>query len=1401
MKFKRKSIILSKINYINFLFFSFQLLFKYIYCECDLSCTSGSCKEALVELNLEKKYCCDLISSPDNYFYIHEKYGETHGTCKTLHFCQDKVVESSLQCVPECFHYYEVGDFCKKTITDDYIPIIDLPNKKKYKCKGYTYIKLIGGKEYHQCFQNFDDCPTLYYDSDEKLCVKSCENKKIVVSNGESQKYECRNECKYSEDEGEIKEFEYHKYDKNDGTTKIYCLQECPNDKPYFYKIMKNKSPLCKEDCEEKHFYNSIKQCFTSCDKNIIPESQDTDFFYYYLKDNSKDYFYCEKNTIGCPTQYPFQYKNHYLCLKSCSDTQLITIILKKKTYSYTISDRKYCVDDCYNENHDYYSDEDSLSCVEDCSQTKNKFHYEHKCKFSCPKEYAKYYLKYKIDSPSTGEIDNVYKEMECVSSCPTGFYLYDNTICLKICPKSSDMPFINTGRNKCTTCNIPDNPLDVQEGEGFLDNEELKENKDNIVCMKKCPSNTYYKKNNNICYPLPSQDDTCYFPFDDLSICYPSCKDIDKGEYKYEYKNICYNTNICEDNNKYYYKIGNSFKCINDEVVAENERMKIITRECEKQNYIYLNGKECISDCSNTDYKIEPIETIYKGVEVLGKCCSNPNCDNDYKFYSVSERILRKECSFKKIEKEYDEIGVSKEGTCVPECPSDYPYESKDGKTCLSKCPYYFYNVGESKSRKCVDNCKSINRYNFEDSKECLPNCSKKDENNNKITYYYYDESNICYYLCKYNKNDSNIFSLKINNDSPQKCRSSCPEGYYYYESDYLCLQSCSGGYYTSSNICVTQCSSKEVVINNNTTCSQQCSSEEPFLVFDEESKNNLCVRNCTIYNEKYKYYHNKSRRCLEECPPDFPYIYGKQCVDKCPEELYTDLEKRECTTKCNSYFVKDGNGYKCVDKCDLSEYYISSTMECVKKCGKYENYIGKNRKCKFTCDKEEDGEYYKKIDEVKKENSEEILYYIYLCLHSYGSYKPSISSINQKEEIEYLVHGTNEIVINECPSHKPFLSEKGNICYSKCIDSEDNSEEALLFSSEENGIKKCSFECKGTKLNYGADKICKSGCDDFEIINDENNECVDKCDLTSSYKFQTKKSEGDNRLYCSNKCEFGAEVKYSEFDYKCLENCKEPYNYQDGNICRYECPKNKFIQIKDEEKRIYECKEQCDGDYKYYYEKNRKCIKEAECYYIIQGTFECITDCSLIKKDKNYYFYEYYLENDNILPGYERSYFHHTCVLKCPPEKPFLKENNHCANECNKNSYPYYIEEEKKCLPKCPPDMVIDGYACKNACPKDKFLNPKTKECINNCNITNYKYYYPPNNTCIEKCDKLLYKNNHKCVESCPNDENDTDGKKKLYVNSSNECSSKCPETHKYIIDKFTHNEKDTQKKCLSS
>ena len=49
-----------------------------------------------------------------------------------------------------------------------------------------------------------------------------------------------------------------------------------------------------------------------------------------------------------------------------------------------------------------------------------------------------------------------------------------------------------------------------------------------------------------------------------------------------------------------------------------------------------------------------------------------------------------------------------------------------------------------------------------------------------------------------------------------------------------------------------------------------------------------------------------------------------------------------------------------------------------------------------------------------------------------------------------------------------------------------------------------------KKAKKNYGIDKVCASGCDSLQltkITNEEDNSYVERCDINSIYRFETKK------------------------------------------------------------------------------------------------------------------------------------------------------------------------------------------------------------------------------------------------------------------------------------------------------
>ena len=1375
---KKKYFSFYSINFVIPFFFCFQFLFQFIYSQECLNCPNtvenpNGCEFGCKESYNRNFYYCNPYDIGD-YFLIRNE----DDYCEVRTTCPDKIILPTKECVEYCIDpYFELGDFCIILTEEEFsskYEFIDYLNRK-IKCKDFTNVLLIGGnnKEYHQCIDSPSKCSSLHYDIDKDRCVPSCENKKIEIKRDEhGQYYECKNECETKKNSGKIESFEY-----KESNGYIYCVDECPSNAPFFYETYNNKAPSCRESCEDNHFYNvdnvNPKKCSLSCTNNNQ----------LYQRENFQNFYKCIDTTqTACSGSYPYKYKNE--CLKSCSYTQ-------STTYSYEEEGvPKICVDNCYLYNNQLYSEDINFSCKTECPET-NKFHYNHKCYNSCKDINSNfYYIRKSLESISndggadTEENDN-HKDFECVEKCPNGYYELSD-VCFKYCPKTGDNSYVDLKTKKCTTCKKPIDPTNIQPGEGYILYTEMESNEpNNIICYEKCPSNTFYEINNNICYPLDTdileQKTECYFSEDNPNICYFSCKDIiPKNIYIHEKivngQNICSKELNCGDN--YYYEIDGFTKCIESGETLINNILKYVS-ECRKNKLYYLKGKQCVPDCGN-DYRIEPVQTIYNGVTKLGKCCSTPDCDSEYPYYSESDKILNKTCSLKLIEKKAPNNLISTQGNCVLKCPEDYSFESEDGKLCLSTCAFYYY-IGDTK--KCISNCKDINKFNFVGENECLDECKKKEGNTYKS--YYYDSDNICHISCK----EINKFSLEAT-ISPQECLDNCPvTSKYHFENNNLCLASCSEGLYKSnvSDICVTQCERNQLIIKNN-ICSNECTPEEPFIVSVKLPDSSIfvdkCINNCQSFDPKYKYYYSEGNRniCLEQCIPDAPYLIDniKKCDKKCPKGYFT--ESNECKIECTTpFYIKMKNVdeedyyYKCVQNCDLTQYYISSSGECVEKCGINENFIGKNRRCKSHCEKEEDGNFYKKLEDIKDVEGN-ILYKLYLCLQSYG--------IDSEDNTEYLVYETNEI-ITQYPNDKLYLSENGNIYYSKCIYDKTLT---LPFSTEENGIKKCSFECKGDNKYYGEDKVCLPNCDSFpfnKTINDEDNSCVEKCDPSSLYKFETI-NINDGKKHCSQKCEVGYE-KYSE-DYICRENCLAPYNYVDGKECHEKCPYKKYVQFNSQTNE-YICQDNCDEHF-YYYEKDRICIPNCEDY-IIQNTNECILNCSAI----NYYFYDFFNTDEEVINGVH-SYEHNTCVNKCPEDKPFLRENNHCYKDCNSETYHYYKEEDKKCLKKCPPEMKIYENKCVIDCPTSTFLDTKTNECINSCEISKNRYYYytPPDNECIEKCDVSLYMNGYECVNKCPDEGN-------KYLDLNNRCVNKCPEYRNFVIKEFTHNEKDTQRRCLSS
>ena len=357
------------------------------------------------------------------------------------------------------------------------------------------------------------------------------------------------------------------------------------------------------------------------------------------------------------------------------------------------------CVDNYYlSNNNKKIGDFDNYKCIQNC----DNYIYNNLCTNNC----NNFNLNNYIIKSNDGD------KKVCIEKCPNNFHIQDTNICVKTC--NGEKPYLNLKDNKYVE--------DCNSIQGFI--LESNENNGIKICYKSYPSNTYYEINNNKCIELSHLSENCFFHEDNFQICYNGCC----GEYKYEYNNTCYKNFICGE--QYYYNISGIIKCIPMGKYPPAFQVDIYVRICIQEGYNYLRGRECVRECDlETEYIIEGPSNFspYHGYMKLGLYCFDPDCDTKNKFYS-SNKVLLENCpnGYKIIEGAETKSLRGSNGTCVEECPSDYPYLSEDGKSCNSSCPNFYIN---DTTKKCVSQCKEedIYSYHFNGKKECIKNCSKK--------------------------------------------------------------------------------------------------------------------------------------------------------------------------------------------------------------------------------------------------------------------------------------------------------------------------------------------------------------------------------------------------------------------------------------------------------------------------------------------------------------------------------------------------------------------------------------------------------------------------------------------------------------------------------------------------
>ena len=1297
--------------------------------------------------------CAETSDSGTNktYFYIDSK-----DNCMFSAYCKKydnsfKTVYGTNECIESCTKiddslkgkFIDYGDYCiysddnndifKKGdhYEDDDYDIIPNNGYNILKCNKVQQLIKIDNMDYYECI-NGSLCVSdgKYFDYEEHKCLDKCSPKKEI---GDTK--QCVTSCNQGS----------YIYESVDGTK---CLESCGENKTYYGE----QKPLkCAISCGDDYILISSdtilnNTCNKTCDGGLI-----------YKIDNNK---YCDKKNSACPENYHKSYNNY--CLKDCKDS---SGLFKIETF---LKDN-ICVEDCF-QNDKYY---------------KSKIHSsgDYKCVQNCESGQYINNLECVAQCPPTGNKYHIENKYECLSQCPDGYYSYENS-CYEKCPYSDSQKLYASDSKVCVACTL---------GQGFYIEYDDGTNTANIIrrCYTKCPVDyLFHNSDSNVCYStqeylncreksVANVNVYSYFKVDDPYTCYTSCAATDT------YKNEIEEYHCSKELNclSYYYTSNDVKICINDEDP---------TTTCQNLGKLYLKGKECVTNCEPSEFKALPIEgNIFQPLLSLGKCCINREGCGDAKFYCDCEgNLLRTSCPYKRIKNKntaLNQIISSSKGNCVLECPPEYPYENIDGDICLdSNDNNYYYKISENKY-KLVTDCQSINRYHLNNSYECITidKCEIIINTNNK-KYLYYDNG-ICYLSCLDTSNKFSFDSSVLG--APQKCLSSCPQGFYYLEKEYICLNECDiekGLFYHSSqtNLCVEKCAEGEFVLDGN-----KCVSECPLYMyihttlFNKNLKKlyiNECIQDCSNTDDA-KYHEEDDTKCIAECKTEGKkFKYGLTCVEKCPEGFY--FENNKCISSCTTkYFKKiyldtDNTkyNYQCIEVCDgyvLPNAQSSGKDECIEKCPMGKNFIGKEKKCKNICEND-DGIYYEKREEATQG---EINYIIYSCM----------KNITNISDGNYIVDGTTQIV-DKCPSDHPYLSVIERKCYDNCIKSP-----FYKFTAEDGDKKICATECKGTEKKYyrTEDKICKTGCDDinYNIINDEDNSCVAHCDLNSPYKFKTLQNDG--KYHCSLKCD-DSYPKYTTSDYICYSECPAPYNYDWNNQCLMECPSKLFSQFdktsdSDKEDK-YTCTSECKTPRPFYYRTDLKCIEKCKDEdYVIENTNECTPVCDVINSIQ----YHVYKSGDN-----------RQCIVNCASttDKQFLREDNECHESCNEDSYNYFAED-KICAPGCPKDykVIITGenqklFECVKNCQNGLFEDIK-KYCISDCkdSYSGYQFYNRDEKICLPSCnDTLYYTQGNECVTSC-------DPKKFI---DGRICRDVCPPEKRFFVDIYTHGETNIkQKECL--
>ena len=897
-------------------------------------------------------------------------------------------------------------------------------------------------RDTYECYSNCGEHRTRnYHNFGSRECIEKCTKEDYLYADEEHQICYRKEDCKFIEETNLGK----------------YCLNQCPNgenDNRFYNYYSKSCIHHCGSDGSNNKYYAYNKRvCYPSCID--IPDGD----YKFESKDEvgviSKEcrltqppgcnYYYKKVDGIfKCVTQDDCYYLNYYYyfgseCKANCdgyyqlviSQTQIkcyesLTAALSDSTVKYCDISQKKCWTNFPNNDVYYIKQKFNIGThppqyeiVRECPY----FYYKnlgqssdfplnlYVCKENCKEGIYKFFVR-----------DN----KQCLDSC-TAVHLYyydeDNYECLESCELRPGKPFsypvLNSVPTKClSSCRDGYPP-----GKNYY-------NYDSHTCLLYCKDN-----NNNYLFHKDTTDENEKYK------CYPSCLDIEVRDGNlFEYvsfgdDNICY-TSRPTSNCQHYYTLSDGMK-----------KCATLT-ECDKLNYLFLEGEECKAKCNEDYYKLDKTEIISidnaERQVTFTRCYISPN---DCLINEGSAEIFYnkdlKRCytSFTQYQNDYfiKEIDYNK-FEIVQTCDDFYYIKKGDFHTgyryCTPNCmlvdntdaPYFF----EAGNKLCEDSClKFGKKYYDPTNNECLDTCTRR--------------TNMEY-------------ALQITNpNTPEPCLIKCPSDNPYFIEYY----------------------------DNN------------------HNKIHECIRTCP-YNG-YNYIDIKTNECLARCKTNLQNldVTEKFCYPKCNVEnnlIYINSDTYECVSACPTeltntikvYTLSQKNVYLCKSACDESVTPYRYGNECLEKCPQGHNHIGYNNICKDECYGDPNGEYYYPINGLGVLPPGE--YVIYKCVSSCSDSEAQVTYNGEIVPYDFYVKSNPHECLYKCPDGNIlYLQTNPKECLNQCPDD-------YPFFDKVNH----NYECKSNTIctsstQYFYNGVCYNGLNDCINENkkfvDSRNICLDKC------------------------------------------------------------------------------------------------------------------------------------------------------------------------------------------------------------------------------------------------------------------------------------------------------------------